>query len=67
MDSPTQQELVPDLGQEEKCPCRQFCKLESMLFGLRRDRQNQRQKALFTIEHLLEENRELRAQLLRLR
>ena len=67
MDSPTQQELASDLGQEEKCPCRLLRKLEAMLLGLRRDRQNQRQKALFTIEHLLEENRELRAQLLRLR
>ena len=67
MDSPTQQELASDLGQEEKCPCRQFRKLESVLLRLQRDRQSQRQRNLSTIEHLLEENRELRAQLLRLR
>ena len=65
MDSPPQPEPVSDPGQEEKCPCRQFRKLESMLFGLRRDRQNQRQKALSTIKHLLEENRELRQQIRR--
>jgi len=39
--------------------------LEAMLLGLRRDRQSQRQKALSTIKHLLEENRELRQQIRR--
>ncbi len=59
---------MPDPERPDECPCQEVLRLRGDVFRLRKTRghrptMKEHQKALSTIDHLLEENRELRQRL----